>query len=103
MSSCSSEWVCPEARKTSLLDEAPHDDQEWFLYEIIVEGDRIILKVDGETIMDYTEREEDIRGQRRLSSGTFALQTHDPESRMVFRNIYVQPLEGDTFPIGNSP
>ncbi len=88
---------------SNVLDDPPHDDKEWFLYEIIVEGDRIVLKVDGETVMDYTEREEDIRGQRRLSSGTFALQAHDPGSRMYFRNIYVRPLEGDRFPIGKSP
>ncbi len=88
---------------SNVLDDAPHNDEEWFLYEIIVKGDRIILKVDGETVMDYTEREEDIRGQRRLSSGTFALQAHDPGSRMYFRNIYVRPLEGDTFPIVEAP
>ncbi len=77
---------------SNVLDDAPHNDEEWFLYEVIVKGDRIILKVDGETVMDYTEREEDIRGQRRLSSGTFALQAHDPGSRMYFRSIYIRPL-----------
>jgi len=29
---------------------------------------------------------------RRLSSGTFALQGHDPESTVYFRNIRVKPL-----------
>jgi hypothetical protein len=29
---------------------------------------------------------------RRLSSGTFALQCHDPESVVHFRNIRVRPL-----------
>lgn len=86
---------------SNVMDEAPHKDNAWFLYEIIVQGDRIVLKVDGKTVMDYTEREEDIRGQRRLSSGTFALQAHDPDSRIYFRNILVRPLEGDTFPVAD--
>jgi hypothetical protein len=77
---------------SNVYDEAPHKDREWFLYEILVQGDRIELKVDGKTVKEYTEREEDIRGSRRLSSGTFALQAHDPDSRIYFRNLYVRPL-----------
>jgi hypothetical protein len=83
---------------SNVRDHAPHQDKQWFLYEITVDGSRIVLKVDGKTVMDYTERAEDIRGQRRLSSGTFALQAHDPESRIYYRNICVRPLKGDTFP-----
>jgi len=29
---------------------------------------------------------------RMLSSGTFALQAHDPGSKVLFRNIRVKPL-----------
>ncbi len=74
-----------------LMDEAPHEDHEWFTYEIIVQGQDITLKVDGDVVMEYTEP-EGVEGTRRLSSGTFALQAHDPGSRMYFRNIYVKPL-----------
>jgi hypothetical protein len=88
---------------SNVLDQAPHKDQQWFLYEIIVDGSRMVLKVDGKTVMDYTERAEDIRGQRRLSSGTFALQAHDPKSRIYFRNLCVRPLKGDTFPVVAPP
>jgi hypothetical protein len=30
--------------------------------------------------------------KRLLSSGTFALQGHDPKSKVSFRNIQVKPL-----------
>ncbi|MEX2672909.1 MAG: family 16 glycoside hydrolase [Phycisphaeraceae bacterium] len=78
---------------SNVLDNTPHEDHQWFLYEIIVKGDQIILKVDGDTVMDYTEREDDIQGNRRLSSGTFAIQGHDPNSRIHYRNIYVRELD----------
>ena len=32
-------------------------------------------------------------GGRRLSSGTFAIQAHDPKSKVYFKNILVKPLE----------
>lgn len=48
------------------------------------------------TLVEYTEPddlacEEGMIG-RFLDSGTFALQAHDPDSRVYFRNIRVKPL-----------
>ncbi len=74
----------------NILDNAPHEDHEWFELYIRVDGDRIVVKVDGEVVIEYTEDPADISGNRRLSSGTFALQAHDPNSRMYFKNIYVR-------------
>ena len=71
--------------------EAPAKDNEWYTQEIIVQGKRIITKVNGKVIVDYTEP-DDVKGSRRLSSGTFALQAHDPGSRVCFKNIKVKPL-----------
>jgi hypothetical protein len=76
--------------------ESPATDGEWWDYHIEVRGDRIVLRVKGVTTVDYeepadAERSEDMAG-RRLSSGTFALQCHDPESVVHFRNIRVRPL-----------
>lgn len=71
-------------------------DNEWYTQEIIVKGRHIVLKVNGKTLVDYTEPEgkeafsEDF--ERRLGSGTFALQAHDPESVVYFRNIRVKKL-----------
>lgn len=77
--------------------EAPAKDGEWWEYHVKVEGKRIVLTANGETTVDYTEPENAERGEgmegRRLSSGTFALQCHDPDSRVAYRNIRVKVVE----------
>lgn len=70
--------------------EKAHKDDEWFKYEIIVEGQRIITKVNDKIISDYTEKNHD--GRRKLSSGTFGLQSHDPGSVVFYKNIKVKEL-----------
>ncbi|MFW5693024.1 MAG: 3-keto-disaccharide hydrolase [Thermoguttaceae bacterium] len=73
--------------------DPPAKDNEWYTQEIIVQGKRIISKIDGEVLVDYTEQPGDVRGDRRLSSGTFAIQAHDPDSKILFKNIRVKPLD----------
>ena len=76
--------------------EAPAEDNVWFTEHIIVQGKTITIKVDGRTLVTYTEPDDAERSgsmeARRLTSGTFALQAHDPDSRVYFRNIMVKPL-----------
>jgi len=72
--------------------EAPAKDDEWYTQEIIVQGKRIITKVNGKTLVDFTEP-DDVTGGRKLSSGTFAIQAHDPGSKVFFKNICVKPLD----------
>lgn len=72
--------------------EAPAKDNEWFTEEVIVERNHIVIKVDGKTIVDHIEKPEEIKGNRKLSSGTFALQAHDPESVAHYKNIKVKRL-----------
>lgn len=71
--------------------EAPAEDNEWFRYEIIVKGKRVETKVDGETVVVY-EEPKDQSGTRKLSSGTFGIQAHDPGSVVLLKNIKVKPL-----------
>jgi hypothetical protein len=76
--------------------EAPAADGEWWSYRITVDGRRILLEVNGETTVDYSEpegveRPAEMAG-RVLSSGTFAIQCHDPGSVVHFRNIRVRAL-----------
>jgi hypothetical protein len=71
-------------------------DNQWFTEYITVQGKRIIIKINDKTVVNYTEpenvqRPKDMEG-RVLSSGTFALQGHDPNSKVYFRNIMVKPL-----------
>ena len=72
--------------------EAPAKDNEWFDYHIIVRGKRIIIKINGETTADYTEEDDLDREGRRLSSGTFALQAHDPGSKVLYKDVRVKVL-----------
>ena len=78
------------------VTEVPASDNEWFTEHIIVQGKNITIKVNDKTLVEYTEpddlaREEGTAG-RFLDSGTFALQAHDPDSRVYYRNIMVKPL-----------
>ena len=71
-------------------------DNEWFTEYFKVEGKRVIIKLNDNTVVDYTEpadvkREAGNEG-RIISSGTFALQGHDPNSKVYFKNIMVRPL-----------
>jgi hypothetical protein len=71
-------------------------DRQWWLHEIIVEGRRVTVKVDGQTVFQYVEPAGAQAGNdftRKLDSGTFALQGHDPDSIIHYRNIKVKRLE----------
>jgi len=77
------------------VNESPAKDNEWFTEHIIVQDKRIIIKVNDKITVDWTEPEgfklENQPG-RKLSSGTFALQGHDPKSVVYFKNIMVKPV-----------
>jgi hypothetical protein len=79
-----------------VMNHAPSKDNEWFDYDIKVEGKHIVLKVNGQITADFTEPEgwNPPKGMpgRRLSSGTFALQGHDPKSTTYYKDIRVKPL-----------
>jgi hypothetical protein len=75
-----------------VMDDAPSTDGEWFDYYIKVKGQHVIVKIDGKTTVDWTEPDDWEMGGRKLSSGTFALQGHDPKSLVYYRNIMVKPL-----------
>ncbi|HYK46610.1 MAG TPA: DUF1080 domain-containing protein [Parafilimonas sp.] len=70
-------------------------DNEWYTEYIKVEGKRVIVKINDKTVVDYTEPEHVERKagdeQRVISSGTFALQGHDPNSKVYFKDIFVKP------------
>lgn len=70
-------------------------DYEWYTEYIKVEGKHVIIKINDKTVVDYTEPENPKRPkgmeQRLISSGTFALQGHDPKSIVHFKNIMVKP------------
>ena len=71
--------------------EAPAKDGVWFTQYIKVDGKHVVVKIDGETVVDYTEP-DDVSGTVRLGEGTFALQAHDPGSTVRYRNLKVRRL-----------
>jgi hypothetical protein len=70
-------------------------DNEWYNYHISVNGKHVVIKVNDKIAVDYTEPDTlpEGRGERHLSSGTFALQGHDPKSIVYFKDIEVKVLE----------
>jgi len=79
-----------------VMNDAPSKDDQWFDYYIKVEGRHILIQIDGKTTVDCFERDEWRTRRRRISSGTFAIQGHDPKSLVYYRNIMVRPLPDDT-------
>ena len=71
-------------------------DNEWFTQHITVLGNTVTVRLNGKQVVAYTEPEGIERPAneqgRRLSSGTFALQGHDPDSKVYYKDIMVRPL-----------
>jgi hypothetical protein len=77
------------------VGQAASKDNQWWTQEIIVEGNQVTVKVDGTTVLQYTEPRGAEPGRpftRKLDEGTFALQAHDPNSEIHYRNIRVKRL-----------
>lgn len=74
-------------------------DNAWTNVHIVAKGRRVLVWIDGQLLVDYTEPDPPIRDQRNagrvLSQGTFALQCHDPAGKVFFRNVMVRPLSAD--------
>lgn len=70
---------------------APAKDDTWWKHYIKVEGKKIVVKIDGNTVVDYTEPDV-VKGPNKLASGYFCLQAHDPGSTVSYRNMRVKRL-----------
>ena len=78
-----------------VMNTAPVGDNEWFDYDIIVKGKHVEIKINGKTTAEWTQPDDwKPRGfsARQIGSGTFALQGHDPGSKVMYRNIRVKPM-----------
>jgi len=79
-----------------VMNVPPAEDNKWFTYEIIVEGNHVVIKIDGKTTTDWTQPADFKPPQgnrgRFIQHGTFALQGHDPGSKVLYRNVMVKPL-----------
>ncbi len=76
--------------------KAPHEDNKWFKYNIRVEGRHIVMKIDDQVVLDYTEPEGKKPGEdftRVVDKGTIALQAHDPDSKVMYKNLRIRRLK----------
>ncbi len=71
-------------------------DNVWFTEYIKVEGKHVITKINDIVVTDWTQPDGFVppenHPERIISSGTFALQGHDPKSVIFYKNIMVKPL-----------
>lgn len=72
------------------------NDGDWYTEHIIVNGDQVTVKINGQTVMEYDESEDKNRpanaGERKIDRGTIALQAHDPESVIYYRSVKIKIL-----------
>ena len=73
-----------------VIDDAPSVDDQWFHYYIRVEDNHVIIQIDGKTTMAWTQPEDWEQSGRKIGEGTIALQGHDPDSIVYFKNIMVR-------------
>ncbi len=75
----------------SEVETAPHGDNEWFNYYIRVDGKNVTVRVNDETVNEFTEP-ADADGPARLNRGTIGLESVGSDSRVYFRNPMIRLL-----------
>lgn len=81
-----------------ILDDSPAKDDEWFTEDIVVKGDTITVKINDKQVVHWTQPLDwnggrEGPGRRITGPGTIALQCHDPNSTVYYRNIRIKPLD----------
>ena len=71
-------------------------DNEWFTEHIIVKDKTVTIKLNGKEVVNWTQP-DDWKGGREgagrvIDHGTIALQGHDPNSIVHYKNIRIKPL-----------
>jgi hypothetical protein len=77
------------------LGHTPAQDNKWWTQHIIVNGNKVTVKIDDIVVLEYTEPRGAQPGRgfsRKIGSGTFAFQAHDPNSVVRIRNVRVKRL-----------
>jgi hypothetical protein len=71
-------------------------DDEWFTLTVTVQAPFVRVRLNDVLAVDYREPGGPVPGLDpplpRLAQGTFALQCHDPGSKVSFRNLQVRRL-----------
>jgi hypothetical protein len=75
-----------EQKKMLVFDQLAKPD-EWFVQEVTAIGNHIVIKVNGKVTVDFVDE------GKRHSKGHFAIQQHDPGSKVTVRKIEVKELK----------
>ncbi|HSI34334.1 MAG: DUF1080 domain-containing protein [Phycisphaerae bacterium] len=80
-----------------VMDTAPAKDGEWFTYEIIVTGKKVVIKINDMVTTEWEQPADwkgpnEKMGGRVLDHGTVAIQGHDPGSKVMYKSIAIKPL-----------
>lgn len=70
----------------TVMDNAPNKPNEFFVQEVVADGDKITIFVDGKKTIEFTDP------NKTYTKGHFALQGHDPGTVVTFRKIEYKPL-----------
>lgn len=80
-----------------VMDNAPSKDNEWFDYGIKVVGKKITVTINGNVTAEFEEPADWVppKGMdgRKVSSGTIAIQGHDPKSVTYYKDLSIQSLD----------
>ena len=73
-------------------------DDEWFTHTIIVDGDTVVVKINGQQVVRWTQPADwdggrEGPGRTITGPGTIALQAHDAKSAVLYKNIRIRPLD----------
>ncbi len=71
----------------TVMNTAPNKPDEFFVQEVIVEGNHIQIFVNGKKTVDFTDP------NMTYMKGAFALQGHDPGTVVTFKKVEWQPLK----------
>jgi type 1 glutamine amidotransferase len=81
-----------KAPDTAARDAALNPPGEWNTYELLVEGERLQVFLNGVRVNDFTNTDP----VRSLTSGHIAIQNHGTGDDVSFRNIRIKELGGTT-------
>ncbi|HUG91322.1 MAG TPA: DUF1080 domain-containing protein, partial [Planctomycetaceae bacterium] len=69
----------------------PVKDDEWYTTQITVRGNTVTVRINDKVLYEYVQP-PGVTGPRKLSEGSMALQAHDPDSVVYYRNLRIKPL-----------
>jgi Domain of Unknown Function (DUF1080) len=70
----------------TVMKDAPHKPNEFFVQEVIADGNHIQIFVNGKKTVDFKDP------NKTYLKGHFALQGHDPGSVMTFKKVEYKPI-----------